>query len=123
MRSPQALGRAGGRARPEDRRLPRASRWGVHRTACSSIRRYHHHGRRGPWAIIDPFDLAARLAAGASADPLLYVVGLMQWEDVSYGWALFAVYGAVQVAVTFAVCVRWSTGARWSGGRPHRRCG
>jgi len=35
---------------------------------------------------------------------------------VSFGWALFAVYGAVQVAVTFAVCVpleRWRPVERW----------
>ncbi len=37
--------------------------------------------------------------------PLMYQVGLMQWEDISYGWALFAVYGAFQVVVTFAVCL------------------
>src|SRR5215467_952442 len=33
-----------------------------------------------------------------------------------YSWALFAVYGAVQVAITFAVCVpleRWRPVERW----------
>ena len=52
--------------------------------------------------------------------PLLYQLGLMQWEDLSYGWALFAVYGAVQVAITFAVCLpleRWRPVERW----PDRR--
>jgi sterol desaturase/sphingolipid hydroxylase (fatty acid hydroxylase superfamily) len=40
----------------------------------------------------------------------------MNWEDVSYGWALFALYGAAQVAVTFAVCLpleRWRPVERW----------
>jgi sterol desaturase/sphingolipid hydroxylase (fatty acid hydroxylase superfamily) len=44
----------------------------------------------------------------------------MRWEDLSYGWALFAVYGAVQVAVTYAICLpleRWRPLERW----PDRR--
>ncbi len=48
--------------------------------------------------------------------PALYAFGLMQWEDVSFGWALFAVYGAVQVAVTFAICLpleRWRPVEHW----------
>jgi sterol desaturase/sphingolipid hydroxylase (fatty acid hydroxylase superfamily) len=53
----------------------------------------------------DPFDLTAGWIQEHLLIPLLYQAGLMNWEDVSYGWALFAVYGAVQVAVTFAVCL------------------
>jgi sterol desaturase/sphingolipid hydroxylase (fatty acid hydroxylase superfamily) len=48
--------------------------------------------------------------------PALYALGLMQWEDVSFGWALFAVYGVAQVIVTFAVCLpleRWRPVERW----------
>ena len=44
----------------------------------------------------------------------------MQWEDVSFGWALFAVYGAAQVALTYAVCVpleRWRPVERWPDAR------
>jgi sterol desaturase/sphingolipid hydroxylase (fatty acid hydroxylase superfamily) len=37
--------------------------------------------------------------------PMMYQLGLMQWEDISYGWALFAVYGAAQVAITLAICL------------------
>jgi sterol desaturase/sphingolipid hydroxylase (fatty acid hydroxylase superfamily) len=40
----------------------------------------------------------------------------MQWEDISFGWALFAVYGAAQVVVTYAICVpleRWRPVERW----------
>ena len=62
------------------------------------------------------FDLAAGWLQEHLLIPLLYALDLMEWEDVSYGWALFAVYGAVQVAVTFAVCVpleRWRPVERW----------
>ena len=48
--------------------------------------------------------------------PAMYALGLMQWEDVSFGWALFAVYGALQVALTFAICLpleRWRPVEHW----------
>ena len=64
----------------------------------------------------DPFDLAAGWLQEHLLIPALYQFGLMNWEDVSYGWALFALYGAVQVAVTFAVCLpleRWRPVERW----------
>ncbi|HEX2940241.1 MAG TPA: fatty acid hydroxylase, partial [Rhodopila sp.] len=64
----------------------------------------------------DPFDLAAGWLEEHLLIPALYQFGLMNWEDVSYGWALFAVYGAVQVAVTFAVCLpleHWRPVERW----------
>ena len=53
----------------------------------------------------DPFDLTAGWVEQHAVIPLLYQLGLMRWEDLSYGWALFAIYGAVQVAVTYAVCL------------------
>ena len=68
----------------------------------------------------DPFDLAAGWLQGHLLIPLLYWADMMQWEDVSYGWALFAVYGACQVAITFAVCVpleRWRPVERWPDAR------
>lgn len=48
--------------------------------------------------------------------PLMYQLGLMQWEELGFGWALFAVYGAVQVTITFAVCVpleKWRPVENW----------
>ena len=69
--------------------------------------------------MADPFDLAAGWLQEHLLIPLLYAAGLMQWEDVSYGWALFAVYGACQVVLTFAVCVpleRWRPVERWPDG-------
>jgi sterol desaturase/sphingolipid hydroxylase (fatty acid hydroxylase superfamily) len=68
----------------------------------------------------DPFDLAAGWLEEHLLIPTLYKFGLMNWEDVSYGWALFALYGAAQVAVTFAVCLpleRWRPVERWPDGR------
>ena len=64
----------------------------------------------------DPFDLAAGWLQEHFLIPMLYQFELMNWEDVSYGWALFAVYGAVQVIITFAVCLpleRWRPVERW----------
>ena len=64
----------------------------------------------------DPFDLAAGWLQEHALIPALYQSGLMNWEDVSYGWALFALYGVAQVAVTFAVCLpleRWRPVERW----------
>jgi sterol desaturase/sphingolipid hydroxylase (fatty acid hydroxylase superfamily) len=64
----------------------------------------------------DPFDLTAGWLQEHLLIPALYQFGLMNWEDVSYGWALFALYGAAQVAVTFAVCLpleRWRPVERW----------
>lgn len=64
----------------------------------------------------DPFDLAAGWLQGHLLIPILYQFGWMEWEDMSYGWALFAMYGAAQVAVTLAVCLpleRWRPVERW----------
>ncbi len=64
----------------------------------------------------DPFDLAAGWIQEHALLPILYQFGWMRWEDMSLGWALFAVYGAVQVAVMYAVCVpleRWRPVERW----------
>ena len=64
----------------------------------------------------DPFDLGAGWLQEHLLIPALYRFGLMSWEDVSYGWALFALYGAAQVVMTFAVCLpleRWRPVERW----------
>jgi sterol desaturase/sphingolipid hydroxylase (fatty acid hydroxylase superfamily) len=63
-----------------------------------------------------PFDTLAGLLQAYVVIPLLYQFDLMQWEDIGYGWALFAVYGAAQVVVTFAICLpleRWRPVERW----------
>jgi sterol desaturase/sphingolipid hydroxylase (fatty acid hydroxylase superfamily) len=66
--------------------------------------------------MLNPFDLVAGWIHENAVIPLLYQFDLMQWEELGYGWALFAVYGVVQVMVTYAVCVpleRWRPVERW----------
>ena len=66
--------------------------------------------------MIPAFDTAAGWIQETLLLPMLFSLGLIQWEDISFGWALFAVYGAAQVVVTFAVCVpleRWRPVERW----------
>ena len=64
----------------------------------------------------DLFSLAAGWVQEQALLPALYALGLMQWEDMSFNWALFAFYGMAQVVVTFAVCVpleRWRPVEQW----------
>jgi sterol desaturase/sphingolipid hydroxylase (fatty acid hydroxylase superfamily) len=64
-----------------------------------------------------PFDLAAGWLQEHLVLPLLYRFDLMEWEEIGFGWALFAVYGVAQVLVTYAVCLpleRWRPVERWS---------
>jgi sterol desaturase/sphingolipid hydroxylase (fatty acid hydroxylase superfamily) len=66
--------------------------------------------------MLDPFDLAAGWLQAHLVVPMLYWLDLMDWEDIGYGWALFAVYGVAQVIVTYAVCLpleRWRPVERW----------
>lgn len=66
--------------------------------------------------MLNAFDLAAGWVQETLILPLLYALDLMQWEDLAFGWALFAVYGAVQVVLTFAICLpleRWRPVERW----------
>ena len=77
----------------DDRRRPLAAR-AVPEPGSAPRRRVSR--RADPWmirSISPPAGCRRHLLI-----PLLYALGLMQWEDLSYGWALFAVYGAVQVA-------------------------
>jgi sterol desaturase/sphingolipid hydroxylase (fatty acid hydroxylase superfamily) len=52
-----------------------------------------------------PFDFAAGWLQEHAVLPLLYQFGWMDWEEWSFGWTLFAVYGAAQVLITYAVCL------------------
>ena len=70
------------------------------------------HGR----IVADPFTLFAGWMQEHLLIPLLYQLDMMEWEDVALGWAVAAGYGAVQVAVTFAICVpleRWRPVEHW----------
>ena len=67
-------------------------------------------------ALTDPFDRAAGLLQEHVLVPLLWQLDAMQWEDFSYGWALFAAYGVAQLALTCAVCLpleRFRPVERW----------
>jgi len=66
--------------------------------------------------MIDPFSLAAGWLQETVLLPALYALDMMQWEEISFGWALFACYGLAQVVVTFAVCLpleRWRPVEHW----------
>ena len=68
----------------------------------------------------DPFDLIAGWLHETLLLPLLYASGLMRWEELAHNWMLFAVYGAVQVAVTLAICLpleRWRPVEHWPDSR------
>ena len=55
--------------------------------------------------MTDPFALLAGQIQEGYLDPLLYQLDMMQWEDVAYGWLLFALYGVAQVALMLAICL------------------
>ena len=66
--------------------------------------------------MTDPFSLAGGWLFEHATLPALYALGLMEWEEMAQGWTVFAVYGALQVAVTFAICLpleRWRPVERW----------
>ncbi len=54
--------------------------------------------------MIDPFSMLAGQIHEAVVLPALYSLDMMAWDDVAYGWVLFALYGVAQVAVTLAIC-------------------
>ncbi|WP_428374407.1 sterol desaturase family protein [Lichenicoccus sp.] len=55
--------------------------------------------------MIDPFAWIAGWIHETFLIPVLWRLGWMQWEDVSFMWALFAVYGVLQVAINCAICM------------------
>ena len=66
--------------------------------------------------MTDPFSLAAGWVQETVLLPALYALDMMQWEEVSFGWALFACYGMAQVVITFAICLpleRWRPVEHW----------
>ena len=55
--------------------------------------------------MIDPFAWLAGWIHETVLIPALWQMGWMQWEDVSFMWVLFAVYGVLQVAINCAICM------------------
>jgi len=54
--------------------------------------------------MTDPFSLAAGWLYENYLVPVLYQADLMAWEDIAYGWVLFALYGVAQVLLMLAIC-------------------
>ncbi len=55
--------------------------------------------------MIDPFAWLAGWIHETVLIPALWRLGWMQWEDVSFMWVLFAVYGVLQVIINCAICM------------------
>ena len=70
--------------------------------------------------LADPFDFLAGWLQGNLLLPLLWHLGLSAWEDISYGWALVALYGVAQVGITLALSMpaeRFAPLERWTAAR------
>lgn len=66
--------------------------------------------------MTDPFAWLAGWIHETLLIPLLWRAGWMQWEDTSFMWALFAIYGVLQVVINYAICVpaeRFRPLVRW----------
>jgi sterol desaturase/sphingolipid hydroxylase (fatty acid hydroxylase superfamily) len=54
--------------------------------------------------MTDPFSMLAGWLYETGLAPILYRFDMMQWEDIAYGWLLFALYGVAQVILMLAIC-------------------
>jgi sterol desaturase/sphingolipid hydroxylase (fatty acid hydroxylase superfamily) len=66
--------------------------------------------------MFDPFSAAAGWLHQHALMPVLYAAGMMQWEEIGYGWLLFALYGVAQVGLMLAICwpmERWRRLEHW----------
>jgi sterol desaturase/sphingolipid hydroxylase (fatty acid hydroxylase superfamily) len=54
--------------------------------------------------MTDPFSLLAGYLYETGLAPILYRFDMMEWEDIAYGWLLFALYGVAQVILMLAIC-------------------
>ncbi len=54
--------------------------------------------------MIDPFSAAAGWLHENYLLPTLYQLDMMEWDDIAYGWVLFALYGVAQVLLMLAIC-------------------
>src|SRR5271166_4582168 len=67
-------------------------------------------------AMTDPFALTAGWLHENWLLPVLYRFDMMEWDDIAYGWVLFALYGVAQVLLMLAVCwpmEKWRRLERW----------
>ncbi len=66
--------------------------------------------------MIDPFSMLAGHIHEAVVLPLLYRLDMMEWDDIAFGWVLFALYGVAQVVLMLTICwpmERWARLERW----------
>ena len=71
-------------------------------------------------AMIDPFAASAGWLHEHLLLPLLYRLDMMEWDDIGYGWILFALYGVAQVLLMLAICwplERWRRLEHWQDSR------
>ncbi len=54
--------------------------------------------------MTDPFSMLAGWLYETGLAPILYRFDMMEWEDIAYGWLLFALYGVAQVILMLAIC-------------------
>ena len=55
--------------------------------------------------MVDPFAWLAGWLHENLILPVLFQLDWMEWDDAAFMWALFAVYGVLQVAINLAVCL------------------
>lgn len=68
-----------------------------------------------------PFNDLAGWIEQVAVLPVMYRFGLMQWEELSFGWTLVAIYGLAQVLLSLAVCLpleRRYPVERWESNKP-----
>lgn len=73
--------------------------------------------------MTDPFLLIAGWLQEHVVIPLLWHLGMIEYDEISFSWTQFAVYGVSQILLTFALCwplERWRPVERWQDRRPAR---
>ena len=73
--------------------------------------------------MTDPFLFIAGWLQEHVVIPLLYQIGLIEYDEISFSWTEFAVYGLSQILLTFAICwplERWRPLERWADRRAIR---
>ena len=55
--------------------------------------------------MVDPFAWLAGWLHENLLLPVLWQLDLMEWDDTAFMWALFAVYGVLQVVINLAICL------------------
>jgi sterol desaturase/sphingolipid hydroxylase (fatty acid hydroxylase superfamily) len=73
--------------------------------------------------MMDPFLFISGWLQEHLVIPVLWQIGLIEYDEISFSWTQFAVYGVSQVLLTFALCwplERWWPVERWSSRRAVR---